>query len=260
VKKTRKKITVLMMVIAFSLMVTAVITVQYHSVPAAKAADEAVAEEAGIVIIDHSIDGPKTSAARDPVILVHGYIGGYGLTPWGDIVDDLWDHGWTSIWEIYYTDPIYQSNVDNAAELAWAVDYVLGQTGASKVDLVCHSMGGLSARWYIKFMGGASKVDDYVSLGSPHHGTPVAILGFWTEGGREMLPGSSFLNTLNAGDETPGSVHYTAIYAYADELVIPYSTAKLYDGATNKGKWWVMHISMLFSGTIQGWIRDAIYY
>ncbi len=75
-----------------------------------------------------------------------------------------------------------------------------------------------------------------------------------------MRPGSSFLNNLNAGDETPGNVHYTAIYAYMDELVIPYWTAKLYDGATNKGKWWVGHLGLLFSYTVAKWCKNAVKY
>ena len=130
----------------------------------------------------------------------------------------------------------------------------------SNVDLICHSMGGLSSRYYIKFLGGTSKVDDYVSLGTPQKGTIMAIIGVATAGGREMIPGSSFLDNLNSGDETPGSVHYTAIYAYMDELVQPYSNAKLSDGATNKGKSWVGHIGLLFNSQVYGWTRDAVKY
>ena len=71
---------------------------------------------------------------------------------------------------------------------------------------------------------------------------------------------SWLINTLNSGDETPGSVHYTAIYAYWDELVQPYWNAKLYDGATNKGKYWVGHIGLLFDYTVAYWTRDAVKY
>ena len=250
-----------MVLFAFSLFTTAILTIQVASVPAAVASDDAPVEEAIIAVEE----APEESGAwSNPIILVHGYIGGYGLTPWYKLKDRLvsWGCPRSKIFEMRYSDPIFASNVDNAYELRDYVNYVLAVTGASKVDLIGHSMGGLSARWYIKFLGGASKVDDYVSLGTPQKGTIMAIIPLtWiTEGGVEMIPGSWFLNTLNSGDETPGSVNYRAIYAYWDELVQPYWNAKLYDGATNKGKYWVGHIGLLFDYTVAKWTRDGVKY
>jgi triacylglycerol lipase len=234
---------------------TAILTIQVTSVPAAQASDDAVAVEA----VEAAPE--EAGAWSNPIILVHGYIGGYGLTPWYRLKSRLIGWGCPSnmIFEMRYSD-VLGSNVDNAYELRNYVNYVLAVTGASKVDLIGHSMGGLSSRYYIRNLGGMYKVDDYVSLGTPQKGTYVAILGVLTEGGREMIPGSSFLNALNSGDETPGSVRYTAIYAYWDELVQPYWNAKLYDGATNKGKYWVGHIGLLFDYTVAKWCRDYVKY
>jgi triacylglycerol lipase len=257
----KKKTTVLMLMVAFSLLTTAVLTVQVASIPTVSVSEDTTVDEAEIIIED----APEEAGAWDnPIILVHGYIGGWGLTPWYTLKDRLvsWGCPRSKIFEMRYSDPIFASNVDNAYELRDYVNYVLAVTGASKVDIIGHSMGGLSSRYYIKFLGGKYKVDDYVSLGTPQKGTIVAILPVtWvTAGGVEMIPGSSFLNTLNSGDETPGTVHYTAIYAYMDELVQPYWNAKLYDGATNKGKWWVGHIGLLFDYTVAKWTRDAVKY
>ena len=258
--KTRT--TILMMLVAFSLITTAILVVQVASVPTVKASEDAAVDEAIIAV--EEVAPEEAGAWSNPIILVHGYIGGYGLTPWGTLKSRLKSWGCPSnmIFEMRFSDAIFASNVDNAYELRDYVNYVLAVTGASKVDLIGHSMGGLSARYYIKFLGGASKVDDYVSLGTPQKGTIMAIipLTWFTAGGVEMIPGSSFLNTLNSGDETPGSVHYVAIYAYWDELVQPYWNAKLYDGATNKGKYWVGHIGLLFDYTVAKWTRDAVKY
>ena len=260
----KNRTAVLIMMVAFSLLTTAILTAQIASIPAAKASDEV--DDAVIVEATPAVEevAPEEAGAwSNPIILVHGFIGGYGLTPWFSLKNRLVSYGCprSKIFEMRFKDAIFASNVDNAYELRDYVNYVLSVTGASKVDLIGHSMGGLSTRYYIKFLGGASKVDDYVSLGSPHHGTYLAIipLAYLSIGALEMRSGSSFLNSLNSGDETPGSVHYVCVYAYMDELVQPYWSAKL-SGASNKGKWWVGHIGLLFSSTVARWCKDAVKY
>ncbi len=51
------------------------------------------------------------------------------------------------------------------------VDQVLIKTGAEKVDIVAHSMGGLLAKYYIKHFG-QDKVDKFVDIATPHLGAP----------------------------------------------------------------------------------------
>ncbi|PWI47578.1 hypothetical protein CEE45_11030 [Candidatus Heimdallarchaeota archaeon B3_Heim] len=92
----------------------------------------------------------------------------------------------------------YQANINNAHKIKQWVDDILNETGAEKIDLVGHSMGGMSSRYYIKFLDGIDTVDDYVSLGSPHHGNPNYHCG--REGVKEIAL------ILNVGDETPGGV------------------------------------------------------
>jgi triacylglycerol esterase/lipase EstA (alpha/beta hydrolase family) len=60
------------------------------------------------------------------------------------------------------------------------VEALLKATGATKVDILAHSMGSLNSRWYIKFLGGETKVDDWVSFGGPNHGTKQANICFTT--------------------------------------------------------------------------------
>lgn len=42
------------------------------------------------------------------------------------------------------------------------------------MDVVAHSMGSLSSRYYLKNPGGTARVDEWVSIGGPNHGTYTA--------------------------------------------------------------------------------------
>jgi triacylglycerol esterase/lipase EstA (alpha/beta hydrolase family) len=126
---------------------------------------------------------------------------------------------------------------DSAAELRDFVDRVLRETGAAKVSLVGHSQGAMMPRYYLRFLGGAAKVDDLVGLAPSNHGTRNPLL--LTPGLSVLCPaclqqaaGSAFLRRLNAGDETPGAVSYTTVVTRLDQVVLPYTSGFL-DGATN---------------------------
>lgn len=64
-----------------------------------------------------------------------------------------------------------------AQELNAYVDEVLKETGASRVDLIVNSGGGLGARWFLHPNGynGVARVRDVVFLAAMNHGTEVAI-------------------------------------------------------------------------------------
>ncbi|HEY9721447.1 MAG TPA: alpha/beta fold hydrolase [Oscillatoriaceae cyanobacterium] len=119
-----------------------------------------------------------------------------------------------------------------AAALKKQVEAVRAQTGAAKVDLVAHSMGGLIAMTYLKDLGGSAEVAHLVSLASPYHGTIAAHFSP-TKGAVEMRPGSPFLKALMAGSETPAGVKVTSIRGGMDELIIPHSSPIL-QGADNE--------------------------
>jgi triacylglycerol esterase/lipase EstA (alpha/beta hydrolase family) len=137
---------------------------------------------------------------------------------------------------IYATGDIVRS----AEQLAAFVRQVLGATGASKVDLVGHSQGGMMPRYYLRFLGGASKVHTLVGLSPSNHGTTVDGLftlaslipgatGFFglCPACEQQAAGSPFLTKLNAGGDTVRGVHYTVIQSTNDEVVTPYASAFL---------------------------------
>ncbi|MFC0504572.1 lipase family alpha/beta hydrolase [Micromonospora costi] len=160
----------------------------------------------------------------------------------------------------------------SARAFAGYVDQVRAVTGAATVDLVGHSEGGLVSRYYLKRLGGTAAVGRYVSLGSPQYGTYVAnILAFLGLGScagvvacQQMSIGSAFLADLNAGDDTPGPVRYTAVRTLQDELVRPVDNATLRDGATNVliqaycPLRVVGHLGLVLDGTTYTVVRDAL--
>lgn len=133
--------------------------------------------------------------------------------------------------------PIEQS----AAELSAFVDRVRSATGSAKVDLVGHSQGGMMPRYYLKFLGGAVKVNALVGLAPSNHGTtadgivelagslPGAsdFVGSLCAACTQQFAGSSFLTNLNAGGDTVPGVRYTVITSRYDEVVTPYTSAFL---------------------------------
>jgi triacylglycerol esterase/lipase EstA (alpha/beta hydrolase family) len=161
---------------------------------------------------------------------------------------------------------------ESAKALSSYVDQVRAATGSAKVDLVTHSEGGLVSRWYVKFLGGGAKVDHYISLGTPQYGTYVAnIINFVGLGScvgivacQQMSIGSSFLTDLNAGDDTPGTVRWTTIRTWQDELVRPVDNAVLADGVTNVliQAWCplrvVGHLGLVLDGTTYTAVRQAL--
>jgi triacylglycerol lipase len=202
------------------------------------------------------------ASVKDPVVFIHGFTG--SSTSFDNMKQWLVSQGWPSnyLYAIQYSDTT-GSSIDNAYELQSFVKTVLRQTKASKVDIVAHSMGGLSTRYYVKYLEGAQKVDDVVTLGSPHHGTNSSYFGLWTEGAREMVPGSAFLNDLNSADETPdGSdaseiIQYTSIYSSADTVINPY-TSSIIEGASNIEISGVSHSGLLSNSTVRPLIQAGL--
>ncbi|HJS95955.1 MAG TPA: alpha/beta fold hydrolase [Solirubrobacteraceae bacterium] len=190
----------------------------------------------------------KPSAAHpDPVILVHGTFADMSDS-WQALSPLLYNNGYcvfalnygsyngSGTVGIYATGPIENS----AKQLQAFVNRVRAATGASKVDLVGHSQGGMMPRYYIKHLGGASTVHTLVGLAPSNHGT--TLNGIFTLAGhfpgsnvllsdcpacQEQEAGSPFITSLNAGGETNPSVNYTVIESKNDEVVTPYTSAFL---------------------------------
>jgi triacylglycerol lipase len=190
----------------------------------------------------------KPSAAHpNPVVLVHGTAGNKA-TNWQTYAPLLANNGYC-VFALTYgtlasTPPLSLFGglgpiEDSAAQLKVFVDKVLAATGAAKVDIVGHSQGTFMPEYYAKFLGGAPKIDKYISLASLWHGTNVgglsaqayfaAAFGFYPSdliapAAKEMAAGSPFVQNLRAGGLVLPGIHYTNIVSRYDELVVPYTS------------------------------------
>lgn len=217
---------------------------------------------------------PAQAAAKDPVVVVPGFTTGpivsVGYQP---LVQRLRSAGYDVTLLVYPDYGLGDIN-DNAALLADTVAQVRARTGAAKVDLVAHSMGGLVSRTYVKNLGGASRVDSLIMMGTPNYGTNLANVAQFFFGGscigitacQQMATGSAFLNALNAGDDTIGSVRYTSIATKVDEIVFPYRTSFLAnDGnivnVAVQDQCWARlpgHLGLILDGTTFDGVNDAL--
>ena len=168
---------------------------------------------------DRVLRGPRV-----PVLLVPG---------WSDEAEHLdplenrfVDAGWpdSTVVALSFEDPV-GSNRTHARTIARAVSELRARTGAPRVDVVAHSMGGLALRYYLQ-NGGGEEVRRVVFLATPHRGTWSATLA-WGEGGEEMKPGSSFLLSLMEFFPLPPGVEGITVRTPVDLHVLPAESATL---------------------------------
>jgi triacylglycerol esterase/lipase EstA (alpha/beta hydrolase family) len=209
-----------------------------------------------------------TSAHPYPVVLVHATLADEGSN-WVTLAPLLANEGYcvyafnygetlASLPLIPFVTPGRIDGLDHieksAGQLKSFVEKVLSKSGASKVDLVGHSQGGMMPNYYIKFLGGASKVNELIGLAPSNHGTTLdglttllEVFPFaseFTTGLLEFLgapslgeqeENSAFIKKLfGGGDPVVSGVRYAVIETNHDEVVTPYTHAFLSgSGVTN---------------------------
>lgn len=205
------------------------------------------------------------SADRKPVLFVHGWRA--NAKAWDTMIEKLINDGWSKdiLFAQTFSDPDDFSdgaNERNAQEIAAWIHEIFDKTNCDKINIVSHSMGGLSTRFYVKYLGGDTNTFAYISLASPHHGTTLSPLG-------DMKPGSPFLEKLNTGDETPGGIladsngvhipghiRWYSFRSTTDQLVKPAETV-IIDGAENRVRD-ISHTAFLTDEIIYAWVKSAL--
>jgi triacylglycerol esterase/lipase EstA (alpha/beta hydrolase family) len=182
-----------------------------------------------------------------PVVLVNGTFANQ-YDNWAGMAPTLanagycvftFDYGKTSLPFFYELGPMAASQT----QLSTFVDQVLSTTGATQVDLVGHSQGGLLTESYVKFLGGSDKVSAVVLLSPTTHGT--TLNGQATEAGvyglsyaqvgsvcaacLDQVPTAAFVAAVNNGGVTVSGVRYTVVETANETTVTPAPTAAFVD-------------------------------
>jgi triacylglycerol esterase/lipase EstA (alpha/beta hydrolase family) len=187
-----------------------------------------------------------SAAHPRPVVLVNGTFTNQ-IISWNAFSPLLKNNGYC-VYAFNYGGPLILGQIGaygpvaaSAGELKAKVDQVLAATGASKVDIVGWSQGGMMPRYYLKNLGGAAKVNQLIGLSPSNHGTTLdglATLAGFIPGAlnvvgaacpacADQVAGSPFITALNAGGDTVPGVKYTVIQTRFDEVVTPYTSAFL---------------------------------
>ncbi|MBN1945259.1 MAG: alpha/beta fold hydrolase [Bradymonadales bacterium] len=231
----------------------------------------------GINLLDHAVDFAEQVSFGEKylpnrlrhyrgqkrlVVLVHGYAQGRAAF---ETMERLLSTPFFDIFPITAGYQPYSQDIRTSAEQERErIEYILARTDIEEIALVGHSQGGLVIRDIIQRQQFTDRVRHCVFLATPHMGTWAGVAGYlhgavasvlgtmWKkariegESGKQMIPQSAFLRSLNERD-LPGGIAYTNLYNYIDPLVWPASYARLpYPQAHNILVLKIGHLQVLY--------------
>lgn len=160
-------------------------------------------------------------ADRLPVLMIHGYVCNRGY--WIPAAEKLIALGYVA--DCVTLEPAFGDIEKYPALIEARVQALKAQTGAEKVVLVCHSMGGLAARAYLRKVGEAS-IAHVITVGTPHDGTVIAQIGVGANT-RQMERKSVWRKALALDEPATRYALFTTIYSRIDNIVAPARTGVL---------------------------------
>jgi pimeloyl-ACP methyl ester carboxylesterase len=199
-----------------------------------------------------AIDAHIARPAR-PVLLVHGF--GGTKSSWSFVARTLRARGLT-VEAITYTP--FRTSVEQLADrLAVEVERMLSQTGADKVHLVGHSLGGVVIAQAIAGGRLTGQVDRVVTLAAPFGGSPWANLLPFVAVVRALREGSPLLRRL-ASAPIPDGVRWLAFTAALDMIVPGLRSVPAHAHVETVMVGGVGHLGMLLSRQVVGRIAAAL--
>lgn len=182
---------------------------------------------------------PAAGRGQCGVVFIHGFVCNRGFwAPWMRVLRAAGrPHVAVNL------EPVFTSIDDYAAAVEDGVRRVTGCTQRPPI-LVCHSMGGLAARAWLRLDDNTSRVQRVITIGTPHHGTWLARFSHLPNG-RQMRRDSAWLRQLEQDESGRPRPPWTCWYSNCDNVVFPASTATL-PGADNRFVPGQAHVALAF--------------
>lgn len=164
---------------------------------------------------------PRPAPSRLPILLIHGVLCNAGV--WHPFKRWLDERGIGPVYGLSYGPPLASIELF-AGQAAAKIDTILAATGAQRVVVIAHSMGGLVMRAYLRKFGGA-KVARLVTIATPHEGSMHAWLavGAALAQMRPNNPWLADLGTPPASDAPP----IVSLWSWHDSMVAPQTSARV---------------------------------
>jgi len=195
---------------------------------------------------------PGSGSSDDvPVLLVHGYDMNRA-TMW-PLALYLRTRGWKWVHSVNHG-PWGNPVAAHARHLAVRVAELKRASGADRVDVVAHSMGGLITAFYAARMDGARDIRRLVTIGTPWKGTWLAYFGHRAEA-RDLEPESAVVTELSS--ICPRVVPVTSIWTPCDQIVVPARNSVI-DHADCVEIPIAGHLDLLIDGRVFTAVRDAL--
>lgn len=158
----------------------------------------------------------------NPVILVHG------IFRTSSVFRKLSPHLEKQGFSVYTLDLKPNNATLGLDKMATRLADFVNQTFAPNqpIDLVGLSMGGLVTRYYVQRLGGIDRVQRYITISAPHHGTWLAYL-LNRRACVQMRPGSPLLNDLNREIWMLERLNFTSIWTPWDFIIIPGNSSQM---------------------------------
>ena len=185
------------------------------------------------------LEAAPAGPAKRGAVFIHGFVCNRGFwTPW---LKELSARGHP--FAAVNLQPVFGSIDEYVPIVEDAVQRVTGATGMAPV-LICHSMGGLAARAWLRAMSADARVHHIITIGSPHHGTWLARFSRF-KNGRQMKMHSDWLGQLERSIEEKRNANFTCWYSNCDNIAFPASTGAL-PGADNRLVRGAAHVDLGF--------------
>jgi Alpha/beta hydrolase family len=174
----------------------------------------------------HAVADHLPAGRRRGAVLIHGFVCNRAF--WNPWLRELRaaDRAFVAV----DLEPVFGSIDGYVAIIEEAIVRVTAATGQPPL-LICHSMGGLAARAWLRASQG-SRVHRIVTIGTPHAGTWLARFGR-TANGREMRMGGAWMRKIESPRADARAAAFTCWHSNCDNIVFPPSTTRL-KGADNR--------------------------